>query len=115
VEGLPDEGSLASLRRGIVLEGKTTLPARAKMIDEPKNLWFRPKPIRFRKNIPTSWLEITLYEGRNRQVRKMTAAVGFPCLRLIRVSIGSLKLGALKPGQFREIDPSVIRAGHDRI
>jgi len=115
VEGTPDERSLITLRKGIVIEGKKTLPAGVKMIDEPKNLWPRLKPIRFRKNIPTSWLEITLHEGRNRQVRKMTAAAGFPCLRLIRISIGSLELGELKPGQFREIDPSIIRPGHDWI
>jgi 23S rRNA pseudouridine2457 synthase len=104
VEGIPDESALIKLRKGIVIEGKKTLPAGVKMIAEPKNLWPRSKPIRFRKNIPTAWLEITLHEGRNRQVRKMTAAAGLPCLRLIRTSIGPLELGNLKPGQFREID-----------
>ena len=104
IEGLPDEKALAALREGIVIEGKRTLPAKAKSIAAPQNLWPRPKPIRFRKNIPTAWLEITLYEGRNRQVRKMTAAVGFPCLRLVRISIGTLELGGLKPGKFREIE-----------
>lgn len=103
VEGVPDEYSLAALRKGIMIEGKRTLPAKVKSIDEPQNLWPRAKPIRFRKNIPTAWLEITLYEGRNRQVRKMTAAVGFPCLRLIRIGIGPLKLEGLKPGEYREI------------
>jgi len=104
VEGIPDENSLAPLRKGIAIEGKKTLPAKVKMIAEPQNLWPRPKPIRFRKNIPTAWLEITLHEGRNRQVRKMTAAVGFPCLRLIRIRIGPLGLGKLKPGEFRYIE-----------
>jgi len=104
VEGIPDENSLAPLRKGMIIEGKKTLPAKVKSIDEPQNLWPRPKAVRFRKNIPTSWLEITLHEGRNRQVRKMTAAAGFPCLRLIRISIGSLEIGNLKPGQFREIE-----------
>ena len=104
VEGIPDETSLAALRKGIMIEGKKTLPAKVKSIAEPQNLWPRPKPIRFRKYIPTSWLEITLHEGRNRQVRKMTAAVGLPCLRLIRISIGSLELKDLKPGKFREIE-----------
>ncbi len=108
VEGVPDESALIKLRKGIVIEGKKTLPAGVKMIAEPKNLWPRGKPIRYRKNIPTSWLEITLHEGRNRQVRKMTAAVGLPCLRLVRIRIGPLELGNLKPGQFREIDPSIM-------
>jgi 23S rRNA pseudouridine2457 synthase len=101
IEGLPDEISLNALRKGVMIEGKKTLPAKAKSIEEPQNLWPRPKPIRYRKSIPTSWLEITLQEGRNRQVRKMTAAVGYPCLRLIRISIGSLELGGLKPGEYR--------------
>lgn len=120
VEGLPDESALIKLRKGIVIEGKKTLPAGVKMIAQPKNLWPRGKPIRFRKNIPSSWLEITLHEGRNRQVRKMTAAVGLPCLRLIRISIGSLKLGELKAGHFREINSGehelalLIPQGDDR-
>jgi len=104
VEGTPDEISLAALRKGVMIEGKKTLPAKVKSINEPQNLWPRPKPIRYRKNIPTSWLEITLNEGRNRQVRKMTAAVGYPCLRLIRISIGPHELGGLKPGEYREIE-----------
>jgi len=103
VEGIPDENSLAPLREGIIIEGKKTLPAKVKSIAAPQDLWPRLKPVRFRKNIPTAWLEITIHEGRNRQVRKMTAAAGFPCLRLIRISIGSLEIGNLKPGQFREI------------
>lgn len=103
VEGFPNEKSLELLQKGIIIEGKKTLPAKVKIIDEPKNLWLRSKPIRFRKNIPTSWIEITLFEGRNRQVRKMTAAIGFPCLRLIRIKIGPYDLGDLKPGEFREI------------
>ena len=104
IEGLPDEISLAALRKGVMIEGKKTLPAKVKSIEEPPNLWPRPKPIRYRKSIPTSWLEITIQEGRNRQVRKMTAAVGYPCLRLIRISIGSLELGGLKPGEYREVE-----------
>ena len=108
VEGIPDENSLALLRTGIMIEGKKTLPAKVKMISAPQNLWPRPKPVRFRKNIPTSWLEITLHEGRNRQVRKMTAAAGFPCLRLIRISIGSFQIVNLKPGQFREIEKPAV-------
>lgn len=104
VEGLPNEKSLELLQKGIIIEGRKTLPSKVKIIDEPKNLWPRTKPIRFRKNIPTSWLEITIVEGRNRQVRKMTAAAGLPCLRLIRISIGPFELGDLKPGEFREIN-----------
>jgi 23S rRNA pseudouridine2457 synthase len=104
VEGAPDEISLAALRQGVMIEGKRTLPAKVKMIAEPENLWPRPKPVRFRKNIPTAWLEIIICEGRNRQARKMTAAVGLPCLRLIRISIGTLELGGLKPGEYREIE-----------
>ena len=109
IEGLPDEKSLVALRKGVVIEGRKTLPSKVKNISEPKNLWPRFKPIRFRKNIPTSWLEITLFEGRNRQVRKMTAAIGSPCLRLIRISIGSLELGELKPGESKEIKRAEIK------
>ena len=103
VEGVPDEKKLQTLRQGVIIEGKRTLPAKVKKMEEPQDLWPRPQPIRFRKNIPTSWLEITLYEGRNRQVRKMTAAVGLPCLRLIRIAIGPYKLEGLRPGEFREL------------
>lgn len=103
VEGLPDKKTLERLRKGVIVEGKKTLPAKAKVIAEPSNLWPRAKPIRFRKNIPTTWLEMTLYEGRNRQVRKMTAAVGHPCLRLIRISISSFELGNLLPGEFHQL------------
>jgi len=103
VEGLPDEKAIQALQKGVVIKGEKTLPAKAKIISEPKSLWPRIKPIRFRKNIPTSWLEITICEGRNRQVRKMTAAVGLPCLRLVRISIGPFKLGELQPGEFREV------------
>lgn len=104
IEGIPDENALDKLRKGIMIEGKKTLPAKAMAINEPQNLWPRIKPIRSRKNIPTSWIEITICEGRNRQVRKMTAAIGLPCLRLIRKSIGALELGELKPGELREIN-----------
>ena len=102
VEGSPDETKLQTLRQGVMIEGKKTLPARARIIAEPENLWERPIPIRFRKTVPTSWLEITLIEGRNRQVRRMTAAAGLPCLRLVRVAIGDYKLEGLKPGEYRE-------------
>ena len=102
VEGEIDERALALLRSGVVMDGKRTLPARAKIISP--DLPPRDPPVRFRKNIPTSWIELELTEGRNRQVRKMTAATGFPTLRLIRVRIGHFGLPAdVAPGEWREL------------
>lgn len=101
VEGLPTDAALASLRDGVLLDGKPTLPAKVRSLPEPA-LWTRDPPIRFRKEIPTAWLEIILTEGRNRQVRRMTAAVGFPILRLVRVAIGPYTLDGLTPGKWRE-------------
>ena len=105
VEGEVTEDALQKLREGVVIEGKITLPAKAKRIHP--DLPPRDPPIRFRQNIPTSWIELTLREGRNRQVRKMTAAVAFPTLRLLRVAIGQFHLPPdLAPGQWRELTAS---------
>lgn len=103
VEGVPTDAALAALRAGVTLKDGPTLPAEVERIDEPANLWPRDPPVRFRAAIPTSWLALTLREGRNRQVRRMTAAVGFPTLRLIRWSIGDWTLDGLAPGQWREV------------
>ena len=86
----------------MVLKDGKTLPARACLLEEP-DLWPRTPPVRFRKSIPTRWLELTIVEGRNRQVRRMTAAVGFPTLRLVRISVGAWRLGNLKPGEWSEL------------
>jgi 23S rRNA pseudouridine2457 synthase len=109
VEGLPTERALADLRKGIDLGDFTTKPAGARLIDEPASLWPRDPPIRYRAKIPTAWLELTLREGKNRQVRRMTARVGFPTLRLVRAAIGPLGLNGLAPGQWREADAAALR------
>ncbi len=92
------------LRRGVDLGEFTTRPAEARLIDEPPGLWTRDPPIRYRAKIPTRWIELTLREGRNRQVRRMTARVGFPTLRLVRARIGRIDLEGLAPGAWREVD-----------
>jgi 23S rRNA pseudouridine2457 synthase len=101
VEGVPDEAALEQLRRGVKLSDFTTQPAEARVIDEPASLWPRNPPIRLRENIPTSWLELTIREGKNRQVRRMTAAVGLPTLRLIRHRIGEWTLSGMEQGKWR--------------
>lgn len=103
VERLPDEKALARLRQGVLLNGTRTRPAGARLFADAPELPERPVPIRFRKSVPTAWVEITLREGLNRQVRRMTAAVGYPTLRLVRVAIGPIALGDLKPGQWRDL------------
>ena len=102
VEGVPDEAALAQLRQGVVMNDGPTLPARAQRIDTPPALWPRDPPIRVRKNIPDSWIELTIREGRNRQVRRMTAAVGHPTLRLVRAAIGTYTLEGLAPGAWMD-------------
>jgi 23S rRNA pseudouridine2457 synthase len=103
VEGDPDEGALDALRRGIRLKDGSTLPAQVEPIDEPA-LWPRDPPVRFRKSVADSWLRLTIREGRNRQVRRMTAAVGHPTLRLVRWQIGRWTLDGIAPGQWREAE-----------
>lgn len=103
VERLPNVEALERLRQGVLLNGKRTQPAEVHPLSEAPNLPDRPVPIRFRKSVPTAWLQITLREGLNRQVRRMTAAVGHPTLRLIRIAIGPIKLGDLKSGQWRDV------------
>ena len=104
VEGTPTEEQLRQLREGVPLKDGPTLPAQARAIESP-TLWERHPPVRFRQSIPTAWLELTIREGRNRQVRRMTAAVGLPTLRLVRVRIGPWSLDGLAPGQWREVAP----------
>lgn len=102
VEGRADETHLALLRAGTALNDGMSLPATVRILEQaPDWLWLRDPPVRFRKNVPESWLELTIKEGRNRQVRRMCAAVGLPCLRLVRISVGPHRLDGLAPGQWR--------------
>lgn len=108
VEGAPRDDALAQLRKGVALNDGATLPAEAECVDEPEWVWPRDPPVRFRKAIPTAWIALTIREGRNRQVRRMTAATGYPTLRLIRWSVGPWSLADLAPGAWREVDAHEI-------
>lgn len=101
VEGIVDDAALANLRKGVELKDGRTRPAQASQIDEPDDVWPRNPPIRVRKSVPDSWIKLTITEGRNRQVRRMTAAVGFPTLRLIRWKVGEWTIDGLEPGAWR--------------
>ncbi len=109
VEGNPSDAQLQALCDGVVLNDGPTLPAQVQRIDAPA-LWPRDPPVRFRKSVPDTWLALTITEGRNRQVRRMTAAVGLPTLRLVRAAIGAHRLEALLPGQWRVLDDATARA-----
>lgn len=105
VEGIPDEAQLAALRNGCELNDGMTKPAQVFAIDEPAGLWSRNPPVRERKTVPDSWISLSISEGKNRQVRRMTAHVGLPTLRLVRAQIGPFKLAGLQPGEWREEPP----------
>ncbi|MBI2427543.1 MAG: pseudouridine synthase [Ignavibacteriales bacterium] len=108
VERIPTEESLLRLRNDVVIEGKKTKPADVRLLVEEPDLPPRSVPIRFRKTVPTAWLELTIREGRNRQVRKMTAAIGHPTLRLVRIKIGNIGIDNLKPGEWKVLQKSDI-------
>ena len=108
VDGQITPEALKQLSKGVTIKGYRTKPCHAEMTTPPEDLWDRIPPIRYRANIPTSWIQITLIEGKNRQVRHMTAAVGFPTLRLIRVQIGHIALGDLQPGAWRVVNERVV-------
>ena len=110
VERVPELAALEVLRGGVLLSDGPTRPVEVALLDEEPDLPDRPVPIRFRKNVPTAWLRLVLREGRNRQVRRMTAAVGHPTLRLVRISVGPIVLDGLKPGEWRDLMPEERRA-----
>lgn len=110
VEGMPTDEALTRLRLGVQIKGSKTSPAKVRVLEEEPLVWERSKPIRFRKNIPTTWVEIKISQGMNRQVRRMTAAVGYPTLRLVRPAIGPLTLESLQPGEYRDLTPEEVSA-----
>jgi pseudouridine synthase len=110
VEKVPDEAALEALRRGVRLSDGPTSPVEVELLEAEPDLPERPVPIRFRKNVPTAWLRLVLREGRNRQVRRMTAAVGYPTLRLVRIAVGPILLDDLRPGEWRDLTLEEQRA-----
>ncbi len=110
VERIPDEAALEQLRKGVLVKGRRTRPAKVQVMSDEPMVHARPVPIRFRKSVPTAWLKIEISEGMNRQIRRMTAQVGHPTLRVIRVAIGSIQLGALVPGEWRLLHITEIQA-----
>ncbi len=109
VERIPDEAALVQLRKGVLVKGRRTRPAAVDLLAEEPQVHPRPVPIRFRKSVPTAWLRMEISEGMNRQIRRMTAQVGYPTLRVIRVAIGSIQLGPLAPGEWRRLSTSEIQ------
>ena len=110
VERVPDEAALEGLRQGVTIKGQRTRPAQAELLAEPPDLPPRSVPIRVRKSVPDCWLKLTITEGRNRQVRRMTAAVGHPALRLVRWAIGPITLEGLAPGEWQDLTPAELQA-----
>ena len=108
VEGEPEDDALSHLAEGVIVQGIPTRPAKVKLLPQDPLLAPRNPPIRFRKSVPTAWIEITLTEGRNRQVRRMTAAVGHPTLRLVRIALGNLQLEGLQPGEWRKLSEAEV-------
>ncbi|MDR4460812.1 MAG: pseudouridine synthase [Nitrospirales bacterium] len=109
VERIPDESTLVRLREGVMIKGKRTRPAQVQLLHDEPTVYPRPVPIRFRKSVPTAWLRMEIQEGMNRQIRHMTAQVGHPSLRIIRVAIGPIRLGSLAPGKWRELRAGELR------
>lgn len=110
VERAPDEAALAALRTGVLLDARRTRPAVVRRVDAPAWLWPRDPPVRYRKHVSTTWLEVRIREGRNRQVRRMTAAVGFPTLRLVRLAVGPWQVHGIAPGAWVSADPALLGA-----
>ncbi|HXV44498.1 MAG TPA: pseudouridine synthase, partial [Anaerolineae bacterium] len=110
VENMPTEAALNELRRGVLVKGERTRPAEVELLQVEPDIFLRSEPIRYRPTIPTAWLKITLREGRKRQIRRMTAAVGHPTLRLVRIAIGPIRLGQLSPGEWRDLNGDELKA-----
>ena len=115
VERIPSEEALQQLRRGVMIRDYRTRPAQVQCLSQEPDLPLRIPPVRYRKSVPTAWLEMTLTEGKNRQVRRMTAAVGFPTLRLVRVAIAHLKLQGLQPGEWRDLTAAEVNGLQDLL